>query len=51
MDNEVMNLSTNNDYTNIQRILNQLSPHPDVIFTNQSKYFADIALRLSEKYR
>lgn len=49
MDNEVMNLSTNNDYTNIQRILNQLSPRPDIIFTNQSKYFADIALRLSEK--
>ena len=49
MDNEVMNLSTNNDYTNIQRILNQLSPHPNVICTNQSKYFADIALRLSEK--
>lgn len=49
MDNEVMNLSTNNDYTNIQRILNQLSPHPDVICTNQSKYFAHIALRLSEK--
>ena len=47
-DNEVMNLSTNNDYTNIQRILNQLSARPNVIFTQQSKFFADIALRLSE---